>query len=108
MGNSYSSDEIDNECPDENTSKVRSSKLSNEMNIGEVMIPSDKDSSENTESSKINVVRIGSYHQPVKVTKIKSINGPKVNKENLEAASRLSRDYYKSRDVLQGKCLEIS
>ena len=96
MGNSSSSDEIDQECPDEDTSKLKSSRLTNhELNKDEGKVPFDSDPSVANESTEINVVRIGSFHQPVKVTKIKSINGPNVNTNNLEAASRPSRDYYK-------------
>ena len=97
MGNS-SSDEADQAdvVDDEEPALKQDSELNNDMAIHDVAVYSGNKTSGNSGTTEVNVVRIGSYHQPVKVTKIE--NSKKARQEEVfrsEEINRITRNRFK-------------
>ena len=105
MGNSTSSDESENEvntqenaqpCP-----RTEPKNVGPDENEKTLVCSNDIQNSSNT---AINVMRIGSYHQPVKITKIESNNLPE-KVPIAEKSARPIRDGFKTETNLHGKIL---
>ena len=105
MGNSTSSDESENEvnihenvqsCP-----QIEPKSVGADENEKTLVCNNEIQNSNNT---AINVMRIGSYHQPVKITKIESKNLPE-KVPIAERSARHIRDGFKAETHLHGKKL---
>ena len=105
MGNSTSSDESENELNIHEN--VQPSPRTEPKNVGTdehektLVVNNDIQNSNNT---AINVMRIGSYHQPVKITKIECNSLPE-KVPIAEKSARPIRDGFKTETNLHGKIL---
>ena len=105
MGNSTSSDESENEVnTQENVQPGPRTEPKNEGTDEKERTLVCNNDIQNSNNTAINVMRIGSYHQPVKITKIENNNLP----EKVPIADKNAgpiRDGFKPETNLQGKIL---
>ena len=105
MGNSTSSDESENEVNIQENApafpRTEPKNVGPDENEKTLVCSNDIQNSSNT---AINVMRIGSYHQPVKITKIESNNLPE-KVPIAEKSARHIRDGFKAEIHLHGKKL---
>ena len=109
MGNTNSSDESEYDNSEEKTNLANKSDAYANVSIPEVNeAPLDDRNLVATERTKLNVVKIGSFHQPLKVTKIQNMNGSIMEAvHSPENGIRPTRNSSRAREALPGEDINL-